>query len=53
LRPSSDITITITGIISRTIATAVRRCRQKSDVPDVAEPRPRTRPSGVRIDFEE
>src|SRR4051794_22391325 len=31
------------------LATAVNRCRQKWSVPRLAEPRPRTRPSGVRM----
>ncbi len=51
LRPSSIITTTITGTISSTIATAVTRWRQKSEVPECEAPRLRTRPSGVRIDF--
>ena len=46
------MTMTMAGTISRTMAIAVRRCCQKSLVPARAEPRPRTRPSGVRIDFE-
>ena len=50
LRPSSIITITITGIISSVMATAVMRWRQKSDVPECAAPRLRTRPSGVRME---
>ena len=33
-----------------TLATPVTRCSQKWPVPDLAEPRPRTRPSGVRIE---
>ena len=51
LRPSSIITTTITGSISSIIATAVRRWRQKSEVPECEAPRLRTRPSGVRIDL--
>ncbi len=43
--------ITMTGIISSTIATAVRRWRQKSEVPECEAPRLRTRASGVRIDL--
>ena len=40
----------MTGTISSAIATAVRRWRQKSVVPECEEPRLRTRPSGVRIE---
>src|ERR1700723_975659 len=49
----SIITMTMTGTISSTIATAVRRWRQKSEVPECEAPRLRTRASGVRIDVEE
>ena len=51
LRPSSIITTTMTGTIKSTMATAVIRWRQKSEVPECEAPRLRTRPSGVRIDF--
>ena len=37
------------AMLSGTLATAVRRWRQKCSVPDLAEPRPRTRASGVLI----
>ena len=47
LRPSSPTTMTTNAMVSGTLATAVRRWRQKSPVPERAEPRPRTRPSGV------
>ena len=50
LRPISIRMITMTGTISSAIATAVRRWRQKSVVPECEEPRLRTRPSGVRIE---
>ena len=50
LRPISISTITMTGTIKSVIATAVRRWRQKSLVPECEEPRLRSRPSGVRIE---
>src|ERR1700755_2353688 len=50
LLPSIIMTTTITGTIKSTIATAVRRWRQKSEVPECEAPRLRTRESGVRID---
>ncbi len=41
--------MTITAMVSGTLATAVRRWCQNTRVPWCAEPRWRTRPSGVRI----
>ena len=49
LRPSSDTTISTNAMVSGTLATAVRRWRQKCSVPDLAAPSPRTRASGVLI----
>src|SRR5215470_3990275 len=49
LRPSSESAIVMTAAVSGTSATDVSRCHQKCSVPDFAGPRPRTRPSGVRI----
>src|SRR5215470_2759422 len=43
------MTIRIAAMVSGMLAIAVSRCRMKSSVPDLAEPKPRTRPSGVRM----
>ena len=40
--------MTIAMMVSGMLATEVTRCSQKSSVPDLAAPRPRTRASGVR-----
>src|ERR1700722_10583490 len=37
------------AMVSGMLAIAVKRCSQKSSVPLLAEPKPRTRPSGVRM----
>src|SRR5215471_9695862 len=42
-------TIAMNPIVSGMPATEVTRCAQKWSVPVPAEPRPRTRPSGVRM----
>ena len=42
---------TTIGTMSKIMATEVSLWRQKSVVPEWAEPRLRTRPSGVRMDF--
>src|SRR5262245_33658556 len=43
------MTIRTAAIVSGMLAIAVSRCRMTSSVPDFAEPKPRTRPSGVRM----
>src|SRR5262245_871357 len=49
LRPSSATTMRTKAMVSGTLATAVRRWRQKCPVPDLAGPKPRTCLSGVLI----
>src|ERR1700693_2083525 len=49
MRRVSEITRTRPAGVSGMLAIAVMRCSQNASVPDFAEPRPRTRPSGVRM----
>src|SRR5580704_7768264 len=49
VRPMRDVTIRTAAIVSGILAIAVRRWWMKCQVPDFAEPRPRARPSAVRM----